>query len=976
MIRGKRTYSQVMAVFLLTLMLVLSASYAHAQDCGSPTTNGLVGYWALDETGGTTAADSSGNGFNGTYQEVSGGDFTLGVDAPVGTGVDFSDASNFEVVHNVTIGNLNQYTIAAWVQYNQGAATSPTLFNKSSEYSLYGVDTYMEFWSRRWGSLAGRWRVNTSEFPTDGRWFHLAITYDVGSTANDPVIYINGESVDITEFWAPSGSLLVSSSNLTFGNTTGLASNSQWEGSIDDVRLYNNVLSEEKIADLYKYGRGEEGAMIFNQNQSALEYCNGTDWVMAGTGSYNPNAITINRATETDQVTGSHGISADSKTVTGSFWFRTDGSDFYVTTGSGGEGMNINMDASGDFKVEGRTAAGTEILDIRATGTGVANQWQHVLFSFDLSDPAKRHIYIDDVSGLDTINTYTDDFIDFTVNGDDLRLPANASSSIEQVADFWLDSDTYIDLSKEDNRRKFISASGMPMYLGADGSIPTGAAPDIFLSGDTENWHINKGTGGGFTENGEITYSSSRPGDEATLGGTGYFVEGPLTNGDMGGISGAAATCLSSLQSSDWLGKSTAEANGQLTQGNVRPWLCTLTECQNLRSEDIYTYASISNTTRGGGTMTASVEGYTEDDGLAYENNAAFGNDNGFRRFWTGRGIENQTPYSSTCTDWTSNSSGINSTNTPSDVSYYPEKLGTTIDNCNTSQRLICIVDPPDCGEAGVMRYNGNYNVMEYCNGVEWVAMGPVGGTPPTDGLVAHWAFDETSGTTPADSSGNGNDGTVDSGTPIWEPALIDNGVSNAEFGRTNPTGLSTTEVTASAWVKITTNFDFNDIINFNWSSGTGGYAMYSTASGAIEFGVMDGGSQRMARVFNAVEVGKWMHWVGVYDGTDIKLYIDGTLVDTTSGYPGITLQTSGDFWFADANGYTILDDVRVYDRALTDQEIMQLYHYGTSQGLGDVDNGCGVMGGYAVTEGQMIYNADFNVMQYCNGEEWIGIGQ
>ena len=118
MIRGKRTYSQVMAVFLLTLMLVLSASYAHAQDCGSPTTNGLVGYWALDETGGTTAADSSGNGFNGTYQEVSGGDFTLGVDAPVGTGVDFSDASNFEVVHNVTIGNLNQYTIAAWVQYN------------------------------------------------------------------------------------------------------------------------------------------------------------------------------------------------------------------------------------------------------------------------------------------------------------------------------------------------------------------------------------------------------------------------------------------------------------------------------------------------------------------------------------------------------------------------------------------------------------------------------------------------------------------------------------------------------------------------------------------------------------------------------------------------------------------------------------------------------------------------------------------
>ena len=76
------------------------------------------------------------------------------------------------------------------------------------------------------------------------------------------------------------------------------------------------------------------------------------------------------------------------------------------------------------------------------------------------------------------------------------------------LADFWLDPGTYIDLSDPANRRKFRDASGNPVYLGADGSKPTGTAPDIFLSGNTEDWHTNKGTGGGFTENGALTDSA------------------------------------------------------------------------------------------------------------------------------------------------------------------------------------------------------------------------------------------------------------------------------------------------------------------------------------------------------------------------------------------------------------------------------------------------------------------------------------
>ncbi|NCC23335.1 MAG: hypothetical protein EOM26_12890, partial [Alphaproteobacteria bacterium] len=59
------------------------------------------------------------------------------------------------------------------------------------------------------------------------------------------------------------------------------------------------------------------------------------------------------------------------------------------------------------------------------------------------------------------------------------------------------------------------------------------------------------------------------------------------------------------------------------------------------------------------------------------------------------------------------------------------------------------------------------------------------------------------------------------------------------------------------------------------------------------------------------------------------------------------------------------IDDVRIYDRALSAAEIQSLYNGGGGS--------CTSPDG---TEGTMIYNADDSVMQYCNGAEWIGVGK
>ncbi len=68
---------------------------------------------------------------------------------------------------------------------------------------------------------------------------------------------------------------------------------------------------------------------------------------------------------------------------------------------------------------------------------------------------------------------------------------------------YW--TNEYIDLSSASNRLKFLTASGEPANLGADGSTPTGTQPLIYLANATATFQNNLGSGGNFTENGALT---------------------------------------------------------------------------------------------------------------------------------------------------------------------------------------------------------------------------------------------------------------------------------------------------------------------------------------------------------------------------------------------------------------------------------------------------------------------------------------
>jgi hypothetical protein len=91
---------------------------------------------------------------------------------------------------------------------------------------------------------------------------------------------------------------------------------------------------------------------------------------------------------------------------------------------------------------------------------------------------------------------------------------------IGDIADVWLAPGQFVDFRIEANRRKFIDALGKPVFLGANGELPTGVAPPVFHSGDATEFIVNKGSAGDvFSLKGAIrTVGIAGPGSVAAIG--------------------------------------------------------------------------------------------------------------------------------------------------------------------------------------------------------------------------------------------------------------------------------------------------------------------------------------------------------------------------------------------------------------------------------------------------------------------------
>lgn len=206
--------------------------------------------------------------------------------------------------------------------------------------------------------------------------------------------------------------------------------------------------------------------------------------------------------------------------------------------------------------------------------------------------------------------------------------------------------------------------------------------------------------------------------------------------------------------------------------------------------------------------------------------------------------------------------------------------------------------------------------------------------------LVAYWAFDEGSGTTVYDSSGNENDGTIHGAT--WTSgkvggALEFDGKNNYAEVPDNPslcTG-SGEDVTIEVWVMTTVYQQAAIIAKYKSVPPRGGFQLSIDNKGDVLFHGRDRNGYRISGLAGVdITDGNWHQIVGMRDGSVWSIWVDGTLknsndvADTSAMDNPISLVigcaidvTGVDSYF---NG--IIDEVAIYSRALTPEEIKAHY--------------------------------------------------
>lgn len=200
----------------------------------------------------------------------------------------------------------------------------------------------------------------------------------------------------------------------------------------------------------------------------------------------------------------------------------------------------------------------------------------------------------------------------------------------------------------------------------------------------------------------------------------------------------------------------------------------------------------------------------------------------------------------------------------------------------------------------------------------------------------AYLKFDESTGATAADSTGNGWNGTLVN-SPTWVSGYSNNAISLESASSqyvTLPAGVVTNlyDFTMSAWVKQTTISSWARL--FDFGTGTAAYMFLAPQNGSnnrLRFAITTsgGGGEQQIDGTSALPVGVWKHVAVTLSGTSGILYVDGVPVGTNSNMTlspallGVTTQNYiGKSQYADPYLNGLVDEFRIYNGALTPGEV------------------------------------------------------
>jgi PGF-pre-PGF domain-containing protein len=240
----------VLVIILLSFLLIISFKPQITGLQIDPIDNnetGLVALWHLNEGSGTMISDSSGNGNTGT---ISGATW---IDGKFGKALSFDGVDDYvNVPDSVSLHAVNEYTFEFWfntkVRYYSGMSPDwNTIISYPNFLQIFyrGAYTSLRPLIYQIGGFSNDGPTYTYEKDT---WYHWALTINKTHFS----IYINGVQYGPYASSFPDQNFRPPSGNLNIGNNV-------FNGTFDEIAIYNRALSASEILNHYNKGMGGGG---------------------------------------------------------------------------------------------------------------------------------------------------------------------------------------------------------------------------------------------------------------------------------------------------------------------------------------------------------------------------------------------------------------------------------------------------------------------------------------------------------------------------------------------------------------------------------------------------------------------------------------------------------------------------------------------------------------------------------------------
>jgi hypothetical protein len=268
--RRARHFARPLSVYVVAFAIALSAIAALALPpkaeaaihLGSTNvtslTNGLTGYWTFDgavtDWNSNTTRDLSGNGNTGTLVSMS--TSTTPAAGKIGQAFSFNGSTNYVDTGARVTAVTDNYTLSAWVKINVLPQTAGgAMVYNGDDSGGYGFGIGAGGADTRLYGLFGsiEWVDAGYTFGSTNSWYHVVMERDNGLTK----FYVNGSKTSGTSVSAPgtpySGHTTIGA--VFLGQHTVLYN--EFNGTVDDVRIYNRALSATEIQQLYRLGQAQ-----------------------------------------------------------------------------------------------------------------------------------------------------------------------------------------------------------------------------------------------------------------------------------------------------------------------------------------------------------------------------------------------------------------------------------------------------------------------------------------------------------------------------------------------------------------------------------------------------------------------------------------------------------------------------------------------------------------------------------------------